>query len=164
MTETDVSLVETEPGVGPVTIKTVEKIIKAELVIGGKLINLAEVADPSMGTPWKLGKGLMTIYFCDVFDGDGELIGKSAGSMIILGEDPETGHLMEHITEQIQLADGTITAWGTHDRTDVLQQKWSTYRAEGTSGRYLGLTGTRSYRIYALDDPTFPLDGVWELG
>jgi hypothetical protein len=163
MTDAETVHVETGPGHGPVKIEVVERITKGDAITDGALKTKDELDDPAEGAFKEFGPGFMAIYICDVFDTEGRLIGNSAGSMTILGEDPETGHLLEHITEQIKLPDGNITAWGTMDRSDVMAQKWVTYRAEGTSGRYLGMTGTRSYRINSFDDPAFPLDGIWEL-
>ncbi|GCB53267.1 hypothetical protein [Streptomyces sp. NL15-2K] len=137
------------PAEPQIVVEVVEKITKSEL----------NVTTP----PNTWGPGTMATYWCDVFDADGKVVGTTVGSMVILYQDPETGHFIEQVSEQISLPDGTIAASGLVDRTEVLQQKWLGYRAEGTSGRYLGMTGSRNFRITSLTDPSFPIDAKWEL-
>jgi hypothetical protein len=132
-----------------VTIELVEKVTKKDLNASGPIE--------------EFGPGMMATYWCDVFDTEDNLIGTTVGCMDILYTDPETGSMLEHVAEQIRLPDGTIMAWGTIDRVNVIGQKWITYRAEGTSGRYLGMSGTRTWRIMSLTDPAYPIVARMEL-
>ncbi|GCB53263.1 hypothetical protein [Streptomyces sp. NL15-2K] len=132
-----------------VTVELVEKVTKKDLNESGSIEGF--------------GPGMMATYWCDVFDTEGKHIGTTVGCMDILYADPESGHLVEHVAEQIRLPDGTIMAWGTMNRSDVLAQKWITYRCQGTSGRYAGLVGTRTWRIQSLEDESYPIVAKMEL-
>jgi Allene oxide cyclase barrel like domain len=100
--------------------------------------------------PEEWGPGFMTTYWCDIFNRDDELIGTSVGTMIILSKDPETGNMIEYISEQFQLKDGCFAAAGYVDRSDVFAQNWAGYPCVGLSGRYAGMTGYRKWKIMEL--------------
>jgi len=116
----------------------------------------------STEAPETWGPGFMTTYWCDVFDTSNNLIGTSVGTMIILYKRPSDGHLIEYISEQIQLKDGAFHAAGYVDRSDVFAQDWCGYPAVGISGRYEGMTGYRKWRIKELEGQ-YPLISEIEL-
>jgi hypothetical protein len=116
----------------------------------------------SKETPDKWGPGFMTTYWTDVFNTDNELIGNSIGTMIILYKRPSDGHLIEYISEQIQLKDGVLASEAYLDRTDVLEQNVCEQSLRGVSGRYTGMTGSRKYRIEELEGQ-YPLIADMEL-
>lgn len=135
----------------PTTISTQATDELAEDTISFEQIEKVTKADTnSTEPPEKWGAGFMTTYWCDIFDRADELIGTSVGTMIILKKRQSDGHLIEYISEQIQLKDGTFAAAGIVDRSDVFAQNWAGYPITGTSGRYLGMTGMRRWKIMTL--------------
>jgi hypothetical protein len=112
--------------------------------------------------PEKWGPGFMSTYWCDIFNRQDELIGTSVSTMIILYERPSDGHMIEYISEQVQLKDGCFAAVGTVDRSDVFAQNWAGYPAVGLSGRYAGMTGHRKWKIMELSGQ-YPLISEIEL-
>jgi len=162
MTDPKKSYFWTEPG-GLVRIEAFERITNGMVYNEGVYNVKHEIDDPEKAVYKTWGKGVQATWFCDIVDANGEFVGNTIGTMTILGEDWRTGHWREHIAEQFIFRDGAITCWGTQDRTDVIAQKWITYRAEGTSGIFFGMNGTRSYQITSLEDDGYPAHGKWEL-
>ncbi|WP_448316709.1 allene oxide cyclase barrel-like domain-containing protein [Streptomyces sp. CO7] len=111
--------------------------VPKEIVV--KVVDDVDVADPQTG---------QTGTFDDeLYDETGRQIGTSHGSFRITYVRPGDGGLMTYYTEDITLEDGTIHAEGWADFNDVRTSEWVYYPATGTSGRYAGLTGFRTWRM-----------------
>lgn len=85
-------------------------------------------------------------YDDDLYDAQGDLIGTADGTADILFQSPINGDLYSLYDQQITLPGGTVHAIGLVDVNDEIAGDWVTIAAWGTSGRYLGLVGTRSWK------------------
>jgi hypothetical protein len=101
--------------------------------------------------------GLMGIYFDQLNDSTGTTqVGSAAGHFDIMYKRPD-GSDVEYFSENAHLADGTFFVAGSYDRADILGQHWLSFPVKGTSGRYLGMDGTWSWRVLRFTYPSFPI-------
>ncbi|NJP45186.1 allene oxide cyclase barrel-like domain-containing protein [Actinacidiphila epipremni] len=101
--------------------------------------DVTNLADP------QIGQG--GTFDDELYDEGGKLIGTAHGTFTIRYIRPGDNGLLSWYSEDITLEDGTIHAEGWADFNDVKTSKWVFYPAVGTSGRYEGLTGFRSWRM-----------------
>ncbi|MCX5065746.1 hypothetical protein OOJ91_07610 [Micromonospora lupini] len=109
--------------------------------------------------------GWVALYFDDLYDESGtELIGKAYGVNHAIGERKSDGHMIQYVTEQFHLEDGSLCAEGPMDREAVIAQEWVQIPVKGTAGIYLGMSGLWSWRLIDLTDPLIPLVSNIKLG
>jgi Allene oxide cyclase barrel like domain len=75
-----------------------------------------------------------------------KLIGVVHGHATVPGTNA-AGHVVEAATEHIVLPGGTVEVSGSFDTAEMFAGKWITGPAKGISGRYRGMTGTRSFQL-----------------
>nr|5DYV_A Chain A, YD repeat-containing protein [Micromonospora maris]5DYV_B Chain B, YD repeat-containing protein [Micromonospora maris]5DYV_C Chain C, YD repeat-containing protein [Micromonospora maris]5DYV_D Chain D, YD repeat-containing protein [Micromonospora maris]5DYV_E Chain E, YD repeat-containing protein [Micromonospora maris]5DYV_F Chain F, YD repeat-containing protein [Micromonospora maris]5DYV_G Chain G, YD repeat-containing protein [Micromonospora maris]5DYV_H Chain H, YD repeat-conta len=114
-------------------------LIKVPTEIVVKVVDDVDVAAPAVG---QVGK-----FDDELYDEAGAQIGTSSGNFRIEYVRPTDGGLLTYYQEDITLSDGVIHAEGWADFNDVRTSKWVFYPATGVSGRYLGLTGFRQWRM-----------------
>lgn len=109
--------------------------------------------------PRNVPVGFKAIYFDDVYDSAGhKKIGDAAGVNHAIGKRPSDGHMVQYVTQQFQLPDGDLVAEGAMDRSAVIAQHWVSTRIKGLTGRYVGMSGTWSWRLTDLTQPQMPLE------
>lgn len=91
--------------------------------------------------------GAMAVYLDPLQDASGATIGDSAGHLDILAKRASDGHIIESISETLQLSDGALTSTGTFDRTAILSGAWVEAPIEGVSGAYAGRHGVWRWRM-----------------
>jgi hypothetical protein len=100
--------------------------------------------------------GFESLGFDDILDDSGNLVARAAYSMDVI-EKKSDGSLVAHLAEQIHFQDGAILFTGTFDRTAMFEGSWATESVQGISGRYIGWTGTYTWRFEApFTDPVNP--------
>jgi hypothetical protein len=90
-------------------------------------------------------------------------VGIGVGTYILLYQRPSDGHVFEYSTEQDQLPGGTVVISGYFDRTAMFEFQWVTLSVTGTSGQYLGMSGTVESRVQSFTEPGAPADDVFTL-
>jgi hypothetical protein len=85
-------------------------------------------------------------YVDDLYAADGTEIGQVTGTAHILYQDPASGDLYSLYDQTITLPGGTVHAEGLVNVEDEIAGDWVSVPAWGTSGKYLGLVGTRSWQ------------------
>lgn len=90
--------------------------------------------------------GAMAVYLDPLQDTAGNTVGDSAGELDILSQNASDGHVIETISETLQLADGALVSTGTYDRTTILAGDWVEARIKGVSGAYAGEHGVWKWR------------------
>lgn len=98
-------------------------------------------------TPPPFGVGSTGNFYDELFDSAGAKVGSITGSSWVIQQRASDGHLLAYSQEEITLADGTIHTAGVYDFTNVYSGKWESGPAVGTSGKYLGMYGTRSAAV-----------------
>jgi len=91
------------------------------------------------------GEGL--IYHDDIYDASGKVIGKALGMEVGTYTRPSDGHLIADFHEIVELPGGSITTSGTGDRTGMFLGTPTRFPAVGVSGKYLGMSGYRSFWV-----------------
>jgi hypothetical protein len=108
------------------------------------------------GTP-VTGVGALGNFFDKLYALDGATqVGTGVGTYNLLYQRPSDGHIIEYATEQDQLPGGTVAITGYFDRTALFAFQRVTLQAKGTSGEYLGYSGTESSVMISLTEPGFP--------
>jgi hypothetical protein len=103
------------------------------------------------------GVGSFGNFFDKLYAQDGTTqVGIGVGTFNLLYQRPSDGHIIEFATEQDQLPGGTVVITGFFDRTDLLTFNRVQLSAEGTSGQYLGMSGSESSIMISLTEPGFP--------
>ncbi|MDL4815443.1 allene oxide cyclase barrel-like domain-containing protein [Actinomadura opuntiae] len=107
--------------------------------------------------PDKVPVGWTSIYFDNLYDSeDKEQIGSASGVNQAIYVRESDGHMIQYVTHQFQLADGTLAAEGPIDRETVKAREWVSIPVKGTSGLYLGMSGLWTWRLYSYTDPLIP--------
>lgn len=97
--------------------------------------------------PWPVGQvGSAAIYYDDIYDAAGTVIGHTVGYSEALEVRESDGHVIVMYHEAVELPGGTLKATGTVDQTAILEGKWIHLEMRGTSGKFLGASGSRSYQ------------------
>jgi len=97
--------------------------------------------------PWPVADvGSAAIFYDDIFDADGAVVGHTVGYTEAIEKRASDGHVIVIYHEAVELPDGTLKATGTVDQSAIFEGKWIHLEMRGTSGKYLGAKGTRSYR------------------
>jgi|GEM_PF-4247052 hypothetical protein len=97
--------------------------------------------------PWPVADvGSAAIFFDDIFDADGNKVGRTVGYTECVEKRESDGHIIVNYHEAVELPDGTLKATGTVDQNVIFTNGWVHLDMVGTSGKYLGAQGTRSYR------------------
>jgi hypothetical protein len=93
------------------------------------------------------GVGDGAIYYDEIFDSGGTLIGKAVGLYVITARNPANGEFTAHHEENIHLPDGKLRAFGSVNRSAVITGGWARFQTVGTAGRYAGFYGVRQWRV-----------------
>ncbi len=91
--------------------------------------------------------GETLIYHDNIYDADNQVVGHAVGFVSAVYKRPSDGHLMTQYYETVQLPDGSISDSGLNDRYTIFSGGVAHFHAIGTSGRYLGKTGTRDWQL-----------------
>jgi Allene oxide cyclase barrel like domain len=97
--------------------------------------------------PWPVqDAGSAAIYYCDIYDAEGTVIGHSVGYTEAIEIRASDGHVIVMYHEAVELPEGTFKAVGTVDQNAIPEGKWIHLEMKGTSGKFLGASGSRSYQ------------------
>jgi hypothetical protein len=97
--------------------------------------------------PWPVADvGSAAIYYDDIYDEEGTVIGHAVGYSEAVEVRESDGHVIVMYHEAVELPEGTFKAVGTVDQAALPEGKWIHLDMIGTSGKYLGARGTRSYQ------------------
>jgi hypothetical protein len=114
--------------------------------------------------PGGAGPGFIALYFGELYDAKTHaVVGHSGGSNHLLYTRPSDGAVIQYVDEQFDLGDGSFIASGSMSRQDVISLKWVSEPLRGTSGKYLGMTGTWKWRLMSTTDPNLPTDEIFTL-
>jgi hypothetical protein len=103
-------------------------------------------------------------FFDKLYDPTGTTqMGTGVGTYEILYQRPSDGHIFEYSTEQDQFPGGTVVITGYFDRTAMFAFQWIALTVKGTSGQYLGYSGTVKSKILSLTEPGAPAQDVFNL-
>lgn len=91
------------------------------------------------------GVGSSLIYYDDIYNAQGAVIGHTVGFVSATYQRPSDGHLITQYYESVQLADGMFSDSGTVDRFAMFSGDPVNLAIVGTAGAYTGMTGTRQW-------------------
>ncbi|MFI9052889.1 hypothetical protein [Streptomyces sp. NPDC053427] len=119
------------------------------------MIDIKEVVTTKLTRDLREGLGVCVEFNNELFDEKGNKIGTSVGIGVLSanGEKNENGEdRFQLFSATDHLEDGTILWTGAcpHDPTQITKEH--SVQAVGTSGRYLGKTGTRHFQVYDRPD------------
>jgi hypothetical protein len=115
--------------------------------------------------PRNVPAGWAAVYTDELYDEKGsELIGAAFGVNHAIYKRESDGHMIQYVTEQFQLPEGTLSAEGPMDREAVIAQEWVSIPIRGTGGLFLGMAGLWRWRLFDLSDPLMPLYSNITLG
>lgn len=107
--------------------------------------------------PDKVPVGWCSIYFDNLYNSDDtEQIGEAFGVNQAIYIRESDGHMIQYVTHQFHLSDGTLVSEGPVDREIVKAREWVHMPIRGTSGIYLGMAGLWTWRLYSYTDPLIP--------
>lgn len=92
--------------------------------------------------------GASVTFHDELYDEDGSKLGVGEGTAVVFGA--SDGTLMQIVSATDQFLDGTVVYTGTYPMFPMDEAKAVT--AIGTSGRYLGKHGTRSFQLVNRQD------------
>ncbi|MFB7500733.1 hypothetical protein ACFC09_39685 [Streptomyces sp. NPDC056161] len=91
------------------------------------------------------GVGSSLTYYDNIYDAHGAVVGHTVGFVSAIYKRPSDGHLMTQYYESVELGDGTFSASGIVDRYAMFGGAQVNLSIIGTSGSYIGQTGTRQW-------------------
>ncbi|MFD7924283.1 hypothetical protein ACFV3R_34410 [Streptomyces sp. NPDC059740] len=91
--------------------------------------------------------GESLVYYDDLYDPRGKVVGHAVGFVSGIYQRPSDGHLMTQYYETVKLPDGTFSDSGIVDRFAMFDGATAHFDVVGTSGKYLGQKGTRDWRF-----------------
>ena len=91
------------------------------------------------------GVGSTLVYYDNIYDAKGTVIGHTVGFVSAIYSRPSDGHLMTQYYESVQLANGMFSDSGIIDRYAMFSGDAVKLNIIGTSGEYTGMTGTREW-------------------
>jgi hypothetical protein len=98
--------------------------------------------------PWPVQDvGSAAIFYDDIYDEEGTVIGHAVGYTEAVEVRESDGHVIVMYHEAVELPGGTLKATGTVDQTALPEGKWIHLEMKGTSGKFLGASGSRSYQV-----------------
>lgn len=113
------------------------------------LEKLREVIHTAVHYEERPGVGHSVNFHDEIYDADGQLVGTSEGVAVVFSH-PDDGHLMQLVNATDSYPNGTVHWSGKYDMEPVEDQH--SVLAIGTSGRYLGMVGRRSWRMLERPD------------
>jgi hypothetical protein len=91
--------------------------------------------------------GSAAVYYDNIYNAAGMTIGHAVGYVEAIYKRPSDGHIFTRYHESIELPGGTLADSGTVDRTAMLAGAWVHFNLHGTSGKFLGASGSRAWQI-----------------
>ena len=89
--------------------------------------------------------GESLVYYDNLYNPQNQVVGHAVGFVSAIYRRPSDGHLMTQYYETVQLPQGMFSDSGVVDRYALFSGATAHFTAVGTSGAYLGWTGTRSW-------------------
>ncbi|MEU6467631.1 MULTISPECIES: allene oxide cyclase barrel-like domain-containing protein [Streptomyces] len=116
------------------------------------MIDIKEVVHTKVTRDKREGMGVCVEFTNDLFDEKGNKIGTSVGTGVLSTNGEGDEHRFQLFSATDHLEDGTILWTGAcpHDPSQITKEH--SVQAVGTSGRYLGKTGTRHFQFYDRPD------------
>jgi hypothetical protein len=87
------------------------------------------------------------IYYDNIYDENGTVVGHTVGYVEAIHKRPSDGHIFVTYHESIELSGGTLAANGTIDVNEMAAGAWIHLNLNGTSGEFLGKSGSRSWKV-----------------
>ncbi len=103
----------------------------------------------STSTPPMRDVGDAAVYYDEIFDAAGKVVGHTVGYAIVHERRESDGHLVVSYDETLRIEGGTLHATGTFDRDVLLNGGKGRLHLVGTSGRFLGRAGIREWWLTA---------------
>ncbi|WP_086666194.1 allene oxide cyclase barrel-like domain-containing protein [Lentzea kentuckyensis] len=114
-----------------------------------RLDNLREVIHTAVKYEERPGVGHSVHFRDELYDEDGQLVGTTEGLAVVFSHQSE-GHLMQLVSAVDTFPDGTVHWTGQYDQEPVEEEH--SVVAIGSSGRYVGMVGRRSWRMVERPD------------
>lgn len=90
--------------------------------------------------------GSAGVYYDDIYDEEGTVVGHTVGYAEAIEKRESDGHIIMTYYESIELPEGMLKATGTIDQTTIFAGEWIHLDLKGTSGKFLGMSGSRDWQ------------------
>jgi len=114
-----------------------------------RLENLREIIHTAVRYEERPGVGHSVTFHDELYDADGTLVGTTEGLAVVFSH-AEDGRLMQLVSAVDTFPDGTVHWTGKYDMEPVEDEH--SVVAIGTGGAYVGMIGTRSWRMLERPD------------
>jgi hypothetical protein len=125
-----------------ITLDDIKEICHTTIIPGGK-------AESGEGAEYGVHLGSSVEWEDELYDADGTQIGTAKGTSVVFAR-PD-GTVMQIVSARDDYPDGSVAWAGTYTMFPATEAK--SVPAHGISGRYHGLSGTRSFQVLDRPDP-----------
>ncbi|MET9264257.1 hypothetical protein [Amycolatopsis sp. NPDC004079] len=93
------------------------------------------------------GPGVSGVYYNNIADKDGKVIGQAYGLSVEQLPRPEDGHLTASYHEVVTMPAGTLVGYAVVDYIAMVKGGWVQFPVKGLTGELAGKTGYRRWKL-----------------